>query len=211
MRNGVKFDATPSLPKIGVVCLVKGKVGALKSEDSLFFFWKIKPASRKHTKFCFGWSLKNLDFFWFWMCKIQGLFFLDINSDLFGFGLFFPSDFGTRSRSDVEAATFGTARWRARNVGPLVRLVVVLVRWDDVLEIILTPKEWESLDQTIFSRFFRTFKEEYVNLWECSSDLYLVCCFSSFLAGGKMWEALSSLVYDCHPHVSDAFLCERIY
>lgn len=40
MRNGVKFDATPSLPKIGVVCLVKGKVGALKSEDSLFFFGK---------------------------------------------------------------------------------------------------------------------------------------------------------------------------
>ena len=36
MRNGVKFDATPSLPKIGVVCLVKGKVGALKSEDSMF-------------------------------------------------------------------------------------------------------------------------------------------------------------------------------
>lgn len=36
MRNGVKFDATPSLPRIGVVCLVKGKVGALKSEDSFF-------------------------------------------------------------------------------------------------------------------------------------------------------------------------------
>ena len=81
--------------------------------------------------------------------------------------------------------SFGTGEMTSPTFGPLVRLVVVWVRWDDILEIILTPKEWESLDQTVFSRL-RTLKEEYyVNLWECSSDLYLVCRFSSFWLEGK--------------------------
>ena len=66
--------------------------------------------------------------------KIQG-FFLDINSDLFGLGDYFPKIL------EPETQLFGTFEMTSPTFGPLVRLVVVWVRWDDILEIILTPKE----------------------------------------------------------------------
>ena len=182
-----------------------------------FFFWKPKPASRKHTKFALKWSLKNLVFFFGFGSTKFKFFFSRYKFRSFWIGIYFSLQI---LEPEAVPMFFNATFWNLRDDEPGTLDLscdswlfdVVWVHWDDILEIILTPKEWESLDQTNFSRFFWTFKEEYyVNLWGCSSDLYLVCCFASFLAGGKMWEPLSSFVYDCHPHVSDAFLCERIY
>lgn len=86
MRNGVKFDATPSLPKIGVVCLVKGKVGALKSEDSLFF--SNKASFSKTTNVAL---VKSQESWCFLVLEVQNSsVFFDINSDLFGLWYYFP-------------------------------------------------------------------------------------------------------------------------
>lgn len=54
-------------------------------------FFRKQNKLLQNKKCCFGEVSRILFFFWFWKYKIQGFFFyIDINSDLFGLGYYFP-------------------------------------------------------------------------------------------------------------------------